>query len=245
MKPHILMLVVLASAFLVTPSCSRPEPPKYDVGNAQVQGHYDKTTGKLTSITYDSNRNGKIDTWSYMDGARVVRIEIDKDEDGRIDRWEYYTPDQKLEKVGYSRANNGKPDAWAYQGPDGQIARIELAAIPTSDIGPRTSDDAAKPATTPDTQHPGGTAGLQTGGKAPIVRTEFYEGGNLARAEEDTNGDGRIDKWETYRDGAVASVAFDTTGRGTPDRRLVYGPGGSVKVEVDPDATGTFRPARK
>jgi hypothetical protein len=217
MKPLILMPVVLAFTFVVTPSCSRPEPPKYDVGNAQVQGHYDKTTGKLTSITYDSNRNGKIDTWSYMDGARVVRIEIDKDEDGKIDRWEYYTPDQKLEKVGYSRANNGKPDAWAYQGPDGQIAKIELAAL--TPVGP--------PGLSP----------------VAIIRTEYYESGSLVRAEEDTNGDGKIDKWETYKDGAVTSVAFDTTGRGTPDRRLVYGPGGSVKVEVDPAGTGTFKPA--
>ena len=39
-----------------------------------------------------------------MDGARVVRIEIDKDEDGKIDRWEYYDANQKLEKIGSSRA---------------------------------------------------------------------------------------------------------------------------------------------
>ena len=225
-----LIFPVFLVAASVTFACNRPEPPKYDVGNAQVQGHYDRKTGKLTSITYDSNRNGKIDTWSYMDGARVVRIEIDKDEDGRIDRWEYYTPDQKLEKVGYSRANNGKPDAWAYQGPDGQIAKIELAAIPTSDIGHRT----------PDTQHPVGPPGFSP---VAIIRTEYYQSGSLARAEEDTNGDGKIDKWETYRDGAVATVAFDTTGRGTPDRRLVYGPDGSVKVEVDPDGMGIFKPA--
>ena len=87
-----------------------------------------------------------------------------------------------------------------------------------------TSDDAAKPL---------------------IVRTEFYEKGVLARAEEDTNADGKIDKWETWQDGALAMVAFDTTGRGTPDRRLVYGPGGAVKVEVDPDGSGVFKPAPK
>ena len=237
-----LIFPVFLVAACVTFACSRPEPPKYDVGNAQVQGHYDKKTGKLTSITYDSNKDGKIDTWSYMDGARVVRIEIDKDEDGRIDRWEYYTPDQKLEKVGYSRANNGNPDAWAYQAPDGQIAKIELAALtPGGTAGLQTGG--APPDTghrTPDTQHPVGPPGFSP---VAIIRTEYYQSGSLARAEEDTNGDGKIDKWETYRDGAVATVAFDTTGRGTPDRRLVYGPGGSVKVEVDPDGTGIFKPA--
>ena len=222
MKPLIFVPVLLVSA-LAVPACSRPEPPKYDVGNAQVQGHYDRTTGKLASITYDANKNGKIDTWSYMDGTRVLRIEIDKNEDGKIDRWEYYTTDQKLEKVGYSRANDGRPDAWAYQGADGQIAKVELAALaPTSDIGIRT----------PDSPSP-----------LRVVRTEFYEAGSLARAEEDTNADGRVDKWETYKDAAIATVAFDTAGRGTPDRRLVYGPGGSVKVEVDPAGTGIFKPA--
>ena len=231
---HLTLPVLLASA-LVAAACSRPEPPKYDVGNAQIQGHYDRQTGKLTQITYDSNKNGKIDTWSYMDGARVFRIEIDKNEDGKIDRWEYYTPDQKLEKVGYSRANSGKPDAWAYQGPDGKIAKIELAAV--GSVGA----ELARP------EKAAGSVGAQLARpeKPPIVRTEFYENGVLARAEEDTNADAKIDKWETYRDGSLAIVAFDTTGRGTPDRRLVYGPGGSVKVEVDPDGTGAFKPAPK
>src|SRR2546427_9069613 len=92
----------------------------------RIEPVYDKT-GKLQLLKYDANGNGKVDTWSYMDGARVVRIEIDKDEDGKIDRWEYYGADQKLEKVGTSRTNDGKEDAWSYAGPDGSIARIEVS----------------------------------------------------------------------------------------------------------------------
>ena len=60
---------------------------------------YDPQTGKLRLLKYDSDGNGKVDTVSYMDGSRVVKIEIDKDEDGKVDRWEYYGPDRKLEKV--------------------------------------------------------------------------------------------------------------------------------------------------
>ncbi len=93
----------------------------------RISPEYDKTTGRLKLLKYDSNGNGIVDTWSYMDGARVVRIEIDKDEDGKIDRWEYYGPDQKLEKVGFSRANDGKEDAWSYPGADGSIERIEIS----------------------------------------------------------------------------------------------------------------------
>lgn len=93
----------------------------------RIEPVYDKTTGRLQLLKYDSNGNGKVDTWSYMDGARVLRIEIDKDEDGTIDRWEYYGADQKLARVGFSRANDGKEDAWSYAGPDGSIVRIDVS----------------------------------------------------------------------------------------------------------------------
>src|SRR6266478_1538933 len=87
----------------------------------RIAPEYDKTTGKLKLLKYDANGNGVVDTWSYMDGARVVRIEIDKDEDGKIDRWEYYGPDQKLEKIGFARANDGKENAWSYANADGSL----------------------------------------------------------------------------------------------------------------------------
>jgi hypothetical protein len=97
------------------------------VDNKTIEPVYDAKTGRLQLLKYDSDGDGKVDTWSYMDGPRVVRIEIDRDEDGKIDRWEYYGPDQRLEKVGMSRANDGKEDAWSYAGPDGSIVRIEVS----------------------------------------------------------------------------------------------------------------------
>ena len=93
----------------------------------KISPEYDPQTGRLKLLKYDSNGNGKIDTWSYMDGARIVRIEIDKDEDGKIDRWEYYGTDGKLEKVGLSRANDGKVDSWAYYAADGSLARMDVS----------------------------------------------------------------------------------------------------------------------
>jgi len=111
-----LLFVVL----MLGASCGSREP-------ANIEPVYDKLTGKLRLLKYDSNGDGKVDTWSYMDGTRVVRIEIDMDEDGKIDRWEYYDADQKLEKTGTSRANDGKEDAWVYTGPDGAIARIDVS----------------------------------------------------------------------------------------------------------------------
>lgn len=75
--------------------------------SAAIQATYDDT-GILRMLTFDSNRNGKPDTWSYMEGSRIARIEIDADEDGAIDRWEYYGSNQQLEKVSTARRGDGK-----------------------------------------------------------------------------------------------------------------------------------------
>jgi hypothetical protein len=99
-----------------------------------VTGSYDGESGKLRQITLDSTGNGRIDTWSHMDGARVLRIDLDTNDDGAIDRWEYYGTDGRLEKIGYSRIGNGQPDAWAWSDPAGQLARLELADVATGAI---------------------------------------------------------------------------------------------------------------
>ena len=106
----------------------------------KIEPVYDKITGSLRILKFDSDGDGKIDTVSYMDGGRVVGIEIDKDEDGKVDRWEYYGPDQKLEKVGFSRGNDGVEDAWSYAGADGSIARIDVS---TRRDSKRTADIAS------------------------------------------------------------------------------------------------------
>jgi hypothetical protein len=79
-------------------------------------------------LKYDSNGDGKFDTFSYMDGATLLRIEIDQNEDGKIDRWEYYGPGRVLERVGFSRAQNGVEDGWQYFDRAGELTRIETAS---------------------------------------------------------------------------------------------------------------------
>jgi hypothetical protein len=91
--------------------------------NAAIQASYDNT-GHLQMLTLDSNRNGRPDTWSQMNGSAIVRIEIDADEDGAIDRWEYYDSTQQLEKVGTARNRDGKiARSEFYEG--GVLARAE------------------------------------------------------------------------------------------------------------------------
>ena len=100
-----------------------------DEASKRITPEYDKATGKLKLLKYDSDGNGVVDTVSFMDGARVVRIEIDKNEDGKVDRWEYYDANQKLERVGTSRANDGNVDTWTYPAADadGTTSRVELS----------------------------------------------------------------------------------------------------------------------
>jgi hypothetical protein len=113
--PGYLVLAAIAAA------CHAPAPDQ------RIRPEYDAESGKLKVLKYDENGDGKVDAVSYMDGARVLRIEIDKNQDGKIERWEYYGADQKLAKVGFSRADDGKEDAWSYAAPDGSIAKIEIS----------------------------------------------------------------------------------------------------------------------
>ena len=89
---------------------------------------YDATTGKLKELTYDANRDGRVDTWTSMDGTKPLLSRIDRNEDGKIDRWEYYDDAGALVKVGFSRKDDGQVDAWAFSGSTGQVERVEFSS---------------------------------------------------------------------------------------------------------------------
>jgi hypothetical protein len=205
------MWIVLAAVCVC--ACSDPERERL---KATTKPTYDRTTGKLKELTYDANKNGRIDTWTDMDGTRPLRSRIDRDEDGTIDRWEHYDDKGQLAKVGFSRRGNGVEDAWAFGGPDGKLHRIEISSSGDANrIDRREYYDASVP--------------LNADGA-----------GALVRAEEDTNNDGRVDKWETYERGAVKTAAFDENGDGMPDRQLVYKDGVLRAIETAPDSNGRF-----
>ena len=207
----------LALAGLLVLSLAACSDADKDRARGTTKPSYDTTTGKLTRLTYDRNKNGVIDTWTDMDGARPLRSRIDLDEDGKIDRWEYYDEKGRLVKVGFSRKKDGKADAWAYPGPDGGIDRIEI-----SSSGDEKRIDRW--------EHYEGSRG----GANPD------DPGTLVRAEEDPVGDGRPHKWETYQAGQLRTAVFDENGDGRPDRRLTYDNGRLVSIESAPDATGAY-----
>jgi hypothetical protein len=175
---------------------------------------YDES-GALTKLEGDSDRDGLIDMWAFMDGARVVRVEVDENGDGTVDRWEYHKGGQEREER--LQGPNVTPQLprpvvlrrGGLESPDKTIERIERA----------TRRDGV------------------------VSRWEFFENGFLVRVEEDKSGDGKIDKWETYSDGSLSTMALDTAHRGKADRRLVYRPDGTLdRIEIDPTGMGLFRP---
>lgn len=184
-------------ALVLSASCRSQEP-------SNIEPVYDKLTGKLQLLKYDSNRNGNVDTWSYMDGTRVIRIEIDSDEDGRIDRWEYYGADQKLERTGTSRANDGKEDAWLYPGPDGAIVRIDVSTRRDGKVT-RTEyyEKGALVRAEEDSDEDG-----------KIDKWETYEGGRLAAVAFDTVHRGAPDRRLIYGTDGSARLEVDPNGSG-------------------------------
>ena len=203
--------VAVASMALVA-GCSDPDKERL---KQTTKATYDERTGRLKELTYDANKNGRIDTWTDMDGTRPIRARIDRNEDGKLDRWEYYDEKGQLAKVGFSRSDDGKPDAWAFAGADGKVVRIEVSSAKDEAKIDRWERYEPKGA---------GPEGV----------------GALLASDEDTNQDGKPDKWETYEGGALKTAEFDENHDGKPDRRLTYVAGALASIETGPDGSGKY-----
>jgi hypothetical protein len=188
-----------AAAIVVAIGCGRGAE-----GTRQITPEYDRQTGKLTLLKYDSNGNGRADTWSYMDGVRVVRIEIDKDEDGKIDQWEYYGPDQKLTKTGFSRAGDGKEDAWSYVGADGSVERVEIS---TKRDGRITRVERYQKGVLVSAEE-------DTDDDGRMDKWETYDGERLASVAFDTQHRGEPDRRLLYHADGTVAFEIDRIGDG-------------------------------
>ena len=200
MKQHALATAVFLATALFASACDR----KGDEARKRITPEYDKATGKLTLLKYDSDGDGVVDTWSYMDGARVVRIEIDKNQDGKIDRWEYYDANQKLEKIGSSRAQDGKEDSWSYIGADGTISRIDVAGKHDGKISRVEHYEKDKL-----------VAAEEDGdGDGRMDKWEIYDGDRLSSIAFDTTHRGTPDRRLIYGPNGTARLEVDPKGTG-------------------------------
>lgn len=205
--PQLVSILILATIS----GCTRS--PTGDRPRAQ----YDANTGRLRTLAFDANKNGKNDAVSHMDGTRIFRIDLDLDENGKVERWDFYDVGRKLEKVGFSSKNDGLLDAQAFYQPEGVLARMEIS-----------------------TARDGRFDRVEFYEAGVLVRSEedTNRDGRADKWEtyrrEPNAGPGE----PAY---AITSTAFDDEGRGTPQRRFVYGPTGAItRVELDPEGDGTF-----
>ena len=195
-------------AALIAASCSTSP------GRAAAAA-YDSKTGKLTTLSVDANRNGRVDAVSHMDGTRILRIEVDQDENGKVDRWDFYGADRKLERVGFSRQNDGVMDAVAYYQSEGVLSRMEVSTRRdgTFDRVERYTDGHLV------------EAAEDTDGDGRPDKWDEYKRATVAGITDDV----------------VVSTTFDDSKRGTPERRFVYGSNGVIaRVEFDRDGDGVF-----
>ena len=191
------LCIVLVCAVVLT-GCQRR------AGAKRIEPVYDPKTGKLQLLKYDSNGNGVIDTWSHMDGARAIRIDIDADEDGKIDRWEYYGSNQQIEKIGFSRAKDGKEDAWSFPGAEGAIERVEISTRRDGKITRVEHFQADRVVSAEEDSDEDGQ----------IDKWETYDGDRLASVAFDTLHRGTADRRLVYGADGTARLEVDVAGSG-------------------------------
>src|SRR5215468_5361935 len=188
----------MVSALLLAACGAAPTP-----GN-KIEPLYNGKTGKLEMLKYDADGDGKFETVSYMDGARIVRIEIDRDGDGKVDRWEHYGPGQRLEKVGFSRANDGIEDAWSFFDANGAVVRIETST--RRDGKPSRFEYYTDNLLTHDEK--------DMDGDGRIDKWETYDGQRLESVAFDTRHRGTPDRRLVYEKNGSARLEIDETGGG-------------------------------
>jgi len=166
-----------------------------------VKAEYD-SAGRLTLLTHDRNGDGKVDTWGYMDGSRVVRIEVDENGDGKIDRWEYHKDPKTSKDSSGASGSTGQ----AASGGDVTLERIDRATKFDGRISRREYfDNGALTRVEEDTD-----------GDGKIDKWETYSAGTLAMMAIDTKARGTPDRRLIYLpDGTLSRIETDPSGTGS------------------------------
>jgi hypothetical protein len=173
--------------------------------NKDVQAQYDQT-GRLTQLTYDRDGDGKIDTWGYMDGSRVVRVEIDENGDGKVDRWEHHKGSDGSGSSAGSTGSGGSAASNGSEAFDTTLERIDEATKYDGKVSRREYFDHGVLTRIEE----------DTDGDGKIDKWETYSGGALAVMALDSKGRGKPDRRLIYQaDGTLSRIETDPTGSGT------------------------------
>jgi hypothetical protein len=147
---------------------------------------YNRETGKLEQLLADRDRDGKVDTRAFMEGAILKYVEVDRNGDGLPDRWEHYSG-------GESTADPNQIDqAEEANGLDSHITRREFY---TNGVIHRVIDDIDADGR-PDKweSYEAGTLSIVeldlVGQGLPSQRLLYDKAGTVTRVETDPDGDG-------------------------------------------------------
>jgi hypothetical protein len=205
---HVVLYPLCACLLIGCGAASAPAPDEW------TKAVYNETTGKLEQIVSDRNRDGRPETWAYMDGAIVRRIEIDRTGDGHPDRWEHYA--RMAEAVDPARSPDGRTiieRAEEANGPTGAVTRRETYALGViADVEEDTDLDGR------------------------IDKWEHYRTGVLVEVALDLQGRGRADRRLIYLpNGDVSRIEEDPDGDGTFVDVSADGSGPSPRTASVPD----------
>lgn len=164
---------------------------------------------------------------------RLVRLDADLNRDGVIEQRTYLDGNVPF-RTEIDTDADGRVDRWEYVDARAQVTKVGASSLNDGRedqwVFPASDDGAIR-------------VDRSTERTSRVDRREFYRGGVIARAEEDTNQDGVFDKWERFEGGVVREIAYDTThSAGRADRRLVYDARGTfLRLEQDADGDGRFQ----
>lgn len=173
----------LVAGLTVVVACGGDAPAG---GGATATPVYNAQTGRLEELVSDRDGDGVVETRAFMEGTRIVRIEIDRNGDGRVDRWEHYVP------------NTAPPPASLIAtaeeaaGADGRVTRRETYVAgelrqveEDADLDGRMDKW--------EIYENGRVSSLSmdlTGAGKPTRRLVYTASGGIARVEADEDGDG-------------------------------------------------------
>jgi hypothetical protein len=184
----------MAAALGATAGCGRGAP-----ATAAAQGvepSYDKL-GRLESVAYDRNHDGKPDAWLKVRGAQVLSAELDNDFDGVVDRREFYA-DQPV-------AGRATPSAASLPA-RAEIVRAEQATGTDGKMNRVEFYDHGKLARVEE----------DTNGDGRVDKWETWTGGVLVMVALDTKATGKPDRRIVYAvDGGEPRMEVDAKGDGT------------------------------
>lgn len=182
---------LLPVAFLACAASACADAAAERDARARIQPTYDSANGRLTKLAYDSNKDGKADTWAFMDGSRLIRLEGDENTDGRVDRWEYY-PDPAATGAGATAARQSPERIERATRFDGQVSRREFFEGAQM---VRVEED--------------------TDANGAMDKWESYTDGALTVLALDTSGKGKPDRRLIYKsDGSLDYIETDADGTG-------------------------------